>query len=46
MNELIREYGRVMLSALECILVAGIIGTLCTQVAGYLEYFADRLMGG
>lgn len=46
MSEIIKEYGRVIRTALECSLLAGIVGYLWFRVVSYLSYYADRLMGG
>lgn len=46
MSEWIKEYGRIVLVVAECSIVLGIIVALCVQMAAYMEYFADRIMGG
>lgn len=46
MQDLIREYGRVMLSVLAGTVAVGILVYACAEIAIYLEFFADELMGG
>lgn len=46
MSEWIKEYGRIFLAVAECFIVAGVIAVLCMRIAVYMEYFADRMMGG
>lgn len=46
MNEWIKEYGKILLAVAECSIVVGVIAALCIRVAEYMEYFADRMMGG
>ncbi|MCM1246137.1 MAG: hypothetical protein NC293_10905 [Roseburia sp.] len=46
MSEWIKEYGRIVLAVAECAVVAGLLALLCGQLAAYMEYFADRMMGG
>ncbi len=46
MQDLIQEYGRVMLSVLVGALAVGLLVYACAEIAIYLEFFADKLMGG
>ncbi len=46
MSELIREYGAAMVSALVGALAVGLLVYSCVQIASYLEFFSDCLMGG
>lgn len=46
LQDLIREYGRVMLSVLAGTVAVGILVYACAEIAIYLEFFADELMGG
>lgn len=45
-NELIKEYGNIVVAAVECVLILGILGYLCVSIATYMTFFADQLMGG
>lgn len=46
MSEMIKEYGRVILCALECGFVTELIGFLFIKIAQFLLYYAERMMGG
>lgn len=46
MNELIKEYGNILVTVLVCVLVLAVIGYLCVYIAEYMVFFADCLMGG
>ena len=46
MSEMIKEYGRVILCALECGIVTGMIGFLFVQIAQFMLFYAERIMGG
>lgn len=46
MQELIREYGGAVLSAVVAVFAVGMLAYVCVCIASYMEFFADRLMGG
>lgn len=46
MSELIKEYGKILLSVMAGVLVIGVLGYAYKSIIVYMEYFADRLMGG
>lgn len=46
MQELIREYGKVIVSVLAGMLAVGIVAYACVCIAAYMGYVADSLMGG
>lgn len=46
MQELIREYGGALLSAIVGMFAVGLLVYACFCIAAYMEFFADRLMGG
>ncbi len=46
MSEMIKEYGRVILCALECGIVTGMIGFLFVKIAQFMLFYAERIMGG
>lgn len=46
MSEMIKEYGRVILCALECGIVTGTIGFLFVKITQFMLYYAERMMGG
>ena len=45
MSEMIKEYGRVILCALECGFVTGLIGFLFVKITQFMLYYAERMMG-
>lgn len=45
-EEIVKEYGRVMVAVLECLAMLGVIGYLYVQSAQYIEFVAEGLMGG
>lgn len=46
MSELIKEYGKIFLAVMAGVLVMGILGYAYKSISAYMEFFADRLMGG
>ena len=46
MQEIIQEYGRIMLSVIAGVLVIAIIGYTFVCIAEYIENFCRQLMGG
>lgn len=46
MQELIREYGRVIVSVIVGVITAVILVYTCVCIAAYIEFFSDCLMGG
>lgn len=46
MQELIREYGGALLSAIVGMFAVGLLVYAYFCIAAYMEFFADRLMGG
>ncbi len=46
MSEMIKEYGRVILCALECGIVTGMIGFLFAKITQFMLYYAEGIMGG
>lgn len=45
MHELIREYGRGIVSAVTGVFVVGLLIYACRCIASYMAFFADLLMG-
>lgn len=45
LNELIREYGSILLSVLCCLLISTVIGYACACIIKYNMFFAEFLMG-
>lgn len=46
MNELIREYGMAVVSAITGALAVGLLVYACMCIADYMGFFADWFMGG
>lgn len=46
MQELMREYGRILVSVIAGVMAVGILVYACICMAAYFEFFADCLMGG
>ncbi len=46
MDELIREYGEVLVMVILSISIISVIGFLWTFLGSYMEYFSFALMGG
>lgn len=46
MQELIREYGKVIVSVIVGVFAVALLAYACVCIAAYMEYFADSLMGG
>ncbi len=46
MQELIRDYGRIIVSVIMGVFAVGILAYTCVCMAAYIEFFSDCLMGG
>lgn len=46
MSEVVKEYGRIIICALECGFVMGLIGFLFMKILEFMMYYAERMMGG
>lgn len=46
MQELVREYGGAIVSAIVGVFAIGLLIYACSCIASYMEFFADRMMGG
>ncbi len=46
MQELIRDYGRIIVSVIMGVFAVGILAYTCVCMAAYMEFCSDCLMGG
>ena len=46
MQELIRDYVRIIVSVIIGVFAVGILAYTCVCMAAYMEFFSDCLMGG